>query len=83
MDLLEQFNYLIDSGIIKVEEQNSKNLFEYNNYRKFVKELEALTDKDNDISELEKCIEELEDKTEDLNDRLACVLDELANYKKR
>lgn len=77
MDLAEQFNYLVDHGIIVIAEQTSKNLFEYNMFRQFKADLETVRDSQSDIEDLEERVEELEEENEELQDRLDRALDEL------
>lgn len=77
MNLLEQFNWLVDHGIITITEENSKNLFEHNMFRTFKADLESVNNTQSEIENLEERIEELEDENDELHDRLDRALDEL------
>lgn len=77
MDLLEQFNWLVENGLISIAEPTSKNLFEHNMFRTFKADLESVNDTQSEIEELEERIEELEDENDELHDRLDRALDEL------
>lgn len=70
MSLLEQFDYLISTGIIKIAEEDSHNLYEQNQYREFRKELGSLESKDERIEELEEEIDDLRDELDELQDRI-------------
>lgn len=70
MNLLEQFDYLISVGIIKIAEEDSHNLYEQNQYREFRKELSSLESKDERIEELEEEIDDLRDDIDDLESKL-------------
>lgn len=67
MDLLEQFNWLVDHGIITIAKEDSKNLFEYNMLRSFKADLEGGTSQDERINELIDEIETLKSELDDLS----------------
>lgn len=67
MNLLEQFNWLVDHGVITIAEENSKNLFEYNMFRSFKADLEGGADQDERINELIDEIETLKSNLDDLS----------------
>lgn len=67
MDLLEQFNWLVDHGIITIAKEDSKNLFEYNMFRSFKADLEGGTSQDDRINELIDEIETLKSELDDLS----------------